>query len=179
MKAYWLVGDLEHCSPEGPPALTQAIATVITDVIVFVLPLPVVLKLHLPRHERVMLASLFSAGLIVVLAGCQRAYWSYYVIEKTYDVTWEGFYLWIWTAVEANLSVIWGNVPALRPLYGVFTARRSGRRIGSAASQGTFHHSRTERTTMVDCRGHGEVVDNKRAESWESYANIDSADAMV
>ncbi|KAH7110482.1 hypothetical protein EDB81DRAFT_954082 [Dactylonectria macrodidyma] len=99
-----------------------------------VLSLPIVMKLHLPRHQRVMLALLFSGGLIVVLAGCQRAYWSYYVIEKTYDVTWEEFYLWIRTAVEANLGVICGNAPALRPLYGVVVARRSGRRIGSQSN---------------------------------------------
>lgn len=46
-----------------------------------------------------------------------RAYWSHYVTEETYDVTWEGFYLWIWTAVEANLGVICGSIPALRPLF--------------------------------------------------------------
>ncbi|KAH7132950.1 hypothetical protein EDB81DRAFT_859521 [Dactylonectria macrodidyma] len=107
---------------------------VITDVVVVVLSLPTVMKLHLPQHQRVMLALLFSGGLIVVLAGCQRAYWSYYVIEKTYDVTWEEFYLWIRTTVEANLGVICGNAPALRPLYGVVVARRSGRRIGSQSN---------------------------------------------
>ncbi|KAH6980524.1 hypothetical protein EDB80DRAFT_826001 [Ilyonectria destructans] len=179
MKAYWLVGHPQHCSPEGPPALAQAIATVITDVVVVVLPLPIVLKLRLPRHQRVMLALLFSGGLIVVVAGCQRAYWSYYVIEKTYDVTWEGFYLWTWTAVEANLGVICGNAPALRPLYGVVVTRRSGRRIASIASQGTRRHSSTESTAVQDCRGHGEVVDIKREGSWESYTTIDSANAVA
>ncbi|KAH7132925.1 hypothetical protein EDB81DRAFT_905165 [Dactylonectria macrodidyma] len=179
MKAYWLVGGLQHCSPEGPPVLAQAVATVITDVVVVVLLLPIVLKLHLPRHQRVMLALLFSGGLIVVLASCQRAYWSYYVIEKTYDVTWEGFYLWVWTAVEANLGVICGNAPALRPLYGAVVARCSGRRIGSVASQETHHHSITESTDAPDCGGHGEVVDVKRAESWESYTDIERADAVV
>ncbi|KAH7115749.1 hypothetical protein B0J13DRAFT_571819, partial [Dactylonectria estremocensis] len=135
IRAYWLVGHPQHCSPEGPPALQgPGNCHVITDFVVVVLSPPIVMKLHLPRHQRVMLALLFSGGLIVVLVGCQRAYWSYYVIEKTYDVTWEEFYLWIRTTVEANLGVICGNVPALRPLYGVVVTRCSGRRIGSQSN---------------------------------------------
>lgn len=35
---------------------------------------------------------------------------------ETYDITWEGFNLWIWAAVEVNLGVICGCVPVLRPL---------------------------------------------------------------
>lgn len=45
---------------------------------------------------------------------------------ETYDVTWEGFSLWIWAAVEVNLGVICGCVPALRPLiYKVAPGRRT------------------------------------------------------
>ena len=36
---------------------------------------------------------------------------------ETYDITWEGFNLWIWAAVEVNLGVICGCVPVLRPLF--------------------------------------------------------------
>jgi hypothetical protein len=59
----------------------------------------------------------FSLGLVVVFAASMRAYYTHYVTDETYDVTWQGFHLWIWTAVEANLGVICGSVPALRPLF--------------------------------------------------------------
>ena len=43
------------------------------------------------------------------------------VFVETYDVTWEGFWMWVWAAVECNLGVICGCVPALRPLMSKLT----------------------------------------------------------
>ncbi|KAH6989350.1 hypothetical protein BKA56DRAFT_253062 [Ilyonectria sp. MPI-CAGE-AT-0026] len=117
MKSYWTLTGHEDCALEGPPVLGQAITTVATDLLVCALPLPTLLKLKLPLSQRIALIVLFSLGIVVVFAASMRAYWSHYVTEETYDVTWEGFYLWIWTAVEANLGVICGSIPALRPLF--------------------------------------------------------------
>lgn len=125
----------------------QSISTVATDFIVVVLPLPTLLRLQLPFLQRLALLILFSFGFVVVLAGCMRAYWSHHVVYETYDVSWEGFHLWIWTAVEANLGVICGCVPALRPLFrtkGSTGARSSaGARSGATpkAVSGTFRRS--------------------------------------
>ncbi|KAF5019202.1 hypothetical protein F66182_8807 [Fusarium sp. NRRL 66182] len=115
--AYWSLTGGDSCSAEGPRVLSQAIATVIADLLVCALPLPTLFHLKLPLSQRIALIVVFSLGLVVVFAASMRAYWTYYVTEVTYDVTWEGFHLWIWTAVEANLGVICGSVPALRPLF--------------------------------------------------------------
>ncbi|KAF5666368.1 integral membrane protein [Fusarium heterosporum] len=115
--AYWDLFGTNKCNPEGPPALAQAITTVITDLIVCALPLHTLLHLKLPMSQRIALMCVFSLGLVVVFAASMRAYYTHYVTEETYDVTWEGFHLWIWTAVEANLGVICGSIPALRPLF--------------------------------------------------------------
>ncbi|KAM0348628.1 hypothetical protein ACHAPU_004063 [Fusarium lateritium] len=115
--AYWDLFGGDECISEGPPALAQAITTVLTDLIVCALPLHTLLHLKLPMSQRIALMVVFSLGLVVVFAASMRAYYTHYVIEETYDVTWEGFHLWIWTAVEANLGVICGSIPALRPLF--------------------------------------------------------------
>ncbi|KAM5386887.1 hypothetical protein ACJZ2D_000180 [Fusarium nematophilum] len=105
---------------------SQAITTVVTDLLVCALPLPTLFKLRLPLSQRIALIVLFSLGLVVVFAASMRAYWTHFVTEETYDVTWQGFYLWIWTAVEANLGVICGSVPALRPLFrSIFRSKSS------------------------------------------------------
>lgn len=96
---------------------SQAITTVLTDLLVCALPLQTLFQLKLPMSQRVALMVVFSLGLVVVFAASMRAYYTHYVTDETYDVTWEGFHLWIWTAVEANLGVICGSVPALRPLF--------------------------------------------------------------
>ncbi|KAI8717541.1 hypothetical protein NCS52_00830300 [Fusarium sp. LHS14.1] len=117
MSAYWSLTGGDSCSAEGPSVLSQAITTVVTDLLVCAIPLPTLFKLKLPLSQRIALIVVFSLGLVVVFAASMRAYWTHYVTDETYDVTWEGFYLWIWTAVEANLGVICGSVPALRPLF--------------------------------------------------------------
>ncbi|KAK7402916.1 hypothetical protein QQX98_011314 [Neonectria punicea] len=134
MKAYWTLTGHEDCSAEGPPVLSQAITTVATDLLVCALPLPTLLKLKLPLSQRIALIVLFSLGIVVVFAASMRAYWSHYVTEETYDVTWQGFYLWIWTAVEANLGVICGSIPALRPLFKTMFRSKSSSYYNTSAA---------------------------------------------
>lgn len=92
------------------------------DVLVYVLPLPTLHSLSLPLRQRVVLLFVFGCGFIVVVAGSMRLYWVAEVVNNTYDVTWDGFTMWIWTAVEVNLGVICGCIPTLRPLFKYFQA---------------------------------------------------------
>lgn len=110
----------------------QTTVTVITDFIVYVLPMPTLWKLQLPLAQRISLMILFGFGGVVVIAGCMRTYWVHYVELETYDVTWEGFYLWIWAAVEVNLGVICGCAPVLKPL--LFPAK---------SRNGTSYHAKS------------------------------------
>ena len=117
MNSYWnFINFSRDCVTEGPPLLAQTIITVITDFLVFALPLPTLVCLRLPVVQRVVLFILFGVGAVVVISSCMRAYWVHYMVDSTYDVTWEGWELWIWTAVEINLGIIAGCVPLLKPL---------------------------------------------------------------
>ncbi|KAK3312582.1 hypothetical protein B0H66DRAFT_644749 [Apodospora peruviana] len=114
---YWNVLKKElHCIPEAPPLILQSVITVLTDFIVWVLPLPTLYMAKLPLSQRIALIILFSFGGFVVIAGCMRTYWIHYIIEETFDPTWQGMHLWIWTAVEVHLGVICGCVPWLKSL---------------------------------------------------------------
>ncbi|KAH7021295.1 uncharacterized protein B0I36DRAFT_225874, partial [Microdochium trichocladiopsis] len=114
---YWnLSSNSASCIPEGPPLLAQAIVTELIDLIVYVLPMPTLWVLKLPLTQRISLMALFGLGAVVIVAACMRAYWVWYIEFATYDVTWCGSELWIWAAVEANLGVICGCAPAMKPL---------------------------------------------------------------
>ena len=95
----------------------QTICCIMTDFLVYVLPLPTLFRLRLHLRQRIALMVVFSLGFVVVLAGCMRAYWLHYTIDESYDVTWNGWMAWIWTCVEANLGVICGNMPMLRTIF--------------------------------------------------------------
>ncbi|KAK0747132.1 hypothetical protein B0T18DRAFT_438802 [Schizothecium vesticola] len=109
LASYWTLEEGGHCVPEGPPLLAQAASTVFFDAAVWVLPLGTLARARLPARERVAVVGLFGAGAVVVAAAAVRTYWVWWVVEGTWDVTWEGFELWIWTAVEVHLGVICGE----------------------------------------------------------------------
>jgi hypothetical protein len=104
------------CRSEYAKTMSQAITTAISDFIVWVLPMPTFYRANLPLAQRLGVITLFSFGLLVVVAACMRTYWIHYVIVETYDVTWYGSQLWMWTAVETRLGIICGCVPWLRSL---------------------------------------------------------------
>ncbi|KAF2869654.1 hypothetical protein BDV95DRAFT_608491 [Massariosphaeria phaeospora] len=146
ISSYWtLLADHRDCIPEGPPLVVQATLNVVTDFMIYALPIPTLFSLNLPMSQRIGLAVLFSVGGVIVVAGSFRAYWVHFVLFRTYDVTWEGFQIWVWTAVETNVGVICGCIPALKPL--LFPAR--ARTQGSRYANGSGVSRRKEKVTPV------------------------------
>jgi hypothetical protein len=143
----------------------HSISNVLTDFIVYVLPLPILIGVRLPTLQRVALLGVFSLGFLVVVAGCIRAYWVYEVVLQTYDVTWQGYTLWIWVAVEVNFSVICGCVPTLRPLFQ--SSRRknssSGSGAGATSSRSRAQQSSQHGTDVTRSRNSGHGVESIEA----------------
>ncbi|KAF2704640.1 hypothetical protein K504DRAFT_461392 [Pleomassaria siparia CBS 279.74] len=147
ISSYWtLLADHRDCIPEGPPLVVQTVVNVVTDFIIYTLPIPTLIRLSLPMSQRISLIILFGFGGVIVVAGSFRAYWVHHVLFETYDVTWEGFQLWVWTAVETNVGVICGCIPALKPLLFPAKARQQGTR---AYANGSGHSRRREKVTPV------------------------------
>ncbi|KAF2098225.1 hypothetical protein NA57DRAFT_66600 [Rhizodiscina lignyota] len=147
ISSYWnFLADPGDCIPEGPPLVAQTVINVLTDAMIYALPMPTLFHLKLPALQRIGLMALFGVGALIIVAGSFRAYWVHYVVYDTYDVTWDGFELWVWTAVETNVGVICGCIPALKPL--LFRARtrgtpqgsRSFGSVGSRRQKGPMHN---------------------------------------
>lgn len=120
--------------------LAQTIINVVTDAMIYFLPMPTLVALKLPAIQRIGLMVLFGFGGVIVIAGSFRAYWVHYVVFDTFDVTWYGYELWIWTAVETNIGVVCGSIPALKPLFFGSQSRfrnatNSSKSFGSAGSR--------------------------------------------
>jgi len=112
---------------------------------IYALPIPTLFSLSLPWTQRAGLIVLFSVGGVIVVAGSFRAYWVHYTLFKTYDATWEGYQIWVWTAVETNVGVMCGCIPALKPLLFPNRARNQGSRYGN----GSENSKRKEKVTPV------------------------------
>ncbi|KAL0943318.1 uncharacterized protein CTRU02_201204 [Colletotrichum truncatum] len=73
---YWeLLAKDRNCMSEWPPLAGQTLTTVVTDFIVYILPMPTFYRLRLPTLQRIVLIILFSLGTVVVIAGIMRMYW--------------------------------------------------------------------------------------------------------
>jgi hypothetical protein len=146
ISSYWdLMADHRDCIPEGPPLVVQSVLNVVTDFMIYTLPIPTLFTLRLPWNQRIGLMVLFSVGGIIVVAGSFRAYWIHYTLFETYDATWEGYNIWIWTAIETNVGVICGCIPALKPLL----FRTRAKKQGSKYANGSNHSRRREKVTPV------------------------------
>jgi hypothetical protein len=148
ISSYWeLKADHRDCIAEGPPLIVQSTLNVVTDFMIYALPIPTLVKLSLPWSQRIGLIVLFGVGGVIVVAGSFRAYWIHFTLYETYDATWEGYNIWVWTAVETNVGVICGCIPALKPL--LFPARARQQAANSKYANGSNHSRRKEKVTPV------------------------------
>ena len=165
-----------HCIREGPSVVAHAAVTAILDFYLWVLPLPTLYHTKLPLSQRIALITLFSFALVVILAGGIRTYWTHYVVEETYDVTWYGFHLWLWTAVEVQLGLICGCVPWLKSLFKFWKTGRtvagSSERIRSDVQQTTG----SKQATVVRMESLGKAWTGEKSGK-EEYLDLERGSA--
>ncbi len=176
--SYWnLVTYSRDCYNEAPMLMGYSVTTAFLDFYVWVLPLPTLYNTSLPLSQRLALVTLFSFGLIVVIASCVRIYWVHYVLEQTYDVTWYGFQLWIWTAVEVQLGLICGCVPWLKSLFKLW---KTGQTVTGTSGPGqSVAQNRTtgsKKVTDVRMGTLGKVWTSERPDNGE-YVDIERSSA--
>ncbi|KAF9634705.1 hypothetical protein BFW01_g5600 [Lasiodiplodia theobromae] len=108
ISAYWTLSPPAgaYCLDEGKTVLGIGIVNCFIDLLVTVLPIPLVRKLQMPLQQRIGIIILLSMGLLVVVAGVVRTYYIWKGLIASYDETWYTFPLWIAAAVEINLGVV-------------------------------------------------------------------------
>jgi hypothetical protein len=92
LSAFWepLATYPYTCIDEGKLMLSFSIITIFLDFILLFLPIPLVWGLQLPKKQRLAVLALFSAGIIVCIAGVVHAYYVDQALVKSYDETWTG-----------------------------------------------------------------------------------------
>ncbi|KAH6892295.1 hypothetical protein B0T10DRAFT_605056 [Thelonectria olida] len=95
--------------------------TILTDVLVLILPFWIFVGLNLPLRVRTAIIGVFALGAIVTAISILRLVWIIQVVyyadttspdyDPTYDIR------FTYSAVETNLAIITASAPALRPLF--------------------------------------------------------------
>ncbi|MCJ1279146.1 hypothetical protein MMC21_006970 [Puttea exsequens] len=129
-----------HCGNKQSLAIVPPIPWIVTDLIILLMPLPMVWKLQLPRLQKVGLACLFLLGGFAMVASCVRYSTLFY---KHDDVTFYIIPATIWTIIEADVTIISACLIVSRPwlmklypskLISTIRERRSSRKSASSSN---------------------------------------------
>jgi hypothetical protein len=83
----WDLMLLEKCKKNGVLALIQGVIGVVTDIYIFVLPLPTISRLRLPRRKKIGVFLVFIAGLLGIAAATLSLVYRVKNWQRT-DITW-------------------------------------------------------------------------------------------
>ncbi|KAF6841850.1 integral membrane protein [Colletotrichum musicola] len=93
-----------------------AAISIFEDIVLFIMPVPELLKLQLSRKKKWALVFMFGIGSFACIASMIRL--KYLVsLAHTFDATWDNVDVVLWSSIEVNLAIVCGSLPALRPLF--------------------------------------------------------------
>ncbi|KAJ5910681.1 hypothetical protein N7504_005324 [Penicillium tannophilum] len=122
--------------------------SVLGDVLILCLPLPIIWKLHTPMREKIEITLLFSIGCLVCIFSIFRLVALRHF--QTEDLTADSAMTLIWTILELDIAIICGSLLLMKPLFQLWmgNARSKISRFSRAQSKST-------EATMIEESHHG------------------------
>jgi len=130
------------------------VLNVLSDFVIIVMPIPVVMRLHMPMQHKVTLVAIFLTGSLVLVAGIARTV-SYFQTPQNEDFSYHDYYFLIWTSIEPCMALIGASIPACRPVFHHFSPESL---IGSIRSAFSLRSVRSR----DDTNGSSSRMDSQR-----------------
>ncbi|KAL2817986.1 hypothetical protein BDW59DRAFT_165692 [Aspergillus cavernicola] len=131
-----------HCVYDLYPFyIGNAAANVFTDLLILVVPIPLVWKLQMRRIQKILISGIFLLGSFVCIASIIRIYYMI-PLDHNLDVTWIMADVYVWSSVEPCTGILCACLPTLQPLMRRLFKRIMGssmarNRLGNSTPQGT------------------------------------------
>ncbi|KZM26421.1 hypothetical protein ST47_g2445 [Ascochyta rabiei] len=106
-----LKGYKYKCANEGAEIVANG------DVVVASLPALLCWNLQMRKRQKIALYSVFAVSYTAAALGALRTYTSYRSFFETYDTTWTGCDVWLWSLLELHVGFTCANTPALKAFY--------------------------------------------------------------
>ncbi|KAH6650542.1 hypothetical protein F5144DRAFT_588997 [Chaetomium tenue] len=125
------------CIPSLPFWYINAAGNIVTDIIIFVLPLPALCRLNLRRGQKFALLGVFSLGFFTCAISVIRIQY----LKLSADVTWDNVGASCWSIGEVCSGITCACLPTLRPCFtrclpALRTQRGGGGESGERGSSG-------------------------------------------
>ncbi|KAL2188629.1 hypothetical protein L209DRAFT_751656 [Thermothelomyces heterothallicus CBS 203.75] len=131
--------------------------SIATDIIILLLPMPLIWKLGAPRAQKIALMAVFAIGIFAVVTSCLRVT-TLDIFATSPDNTYNIDNV-MWTIVEPNVAIVCSCLPILRPLVVKLIPGLGSKHYGSYGSYGTPGYgtgrSRTNNTQRSQSRPDG------------------------
>ncbi|KAK1979116.1 hypothetical protein LZ30DRAFT_190010 [Colletotrichum cereale] len=115
IQAVWDLSIDGHCLDTSIISYSAAAVTIAEDIVLLVVPIPELLKLQLGPRKKFALIFMFGFGFFATITSIIRL--KYLVLfSHTYDRTWDNYDVVVWSAIEVNVAIMCGSLPALLPL---------------------------------------------------------------
>ncbi|VUC28230.1 unnamed protein product [Clonostachys rosea] len=102
-----------HCLNLPSLYIATAVANIVSDIILFILPLPMVVGLHIPRRQKIGLVIIFGIGSLTVITSIVRVSLLPQMLNNP-DGPWMVGVVSVWTQVEGYLIVMCASLPTFR-----------------------------------------------------------------
>ncbi|EJT78183.1 hypothetical protein GGTG_03285 [Gaeumannomyces tritici R3-111a-1] len=138
ISGFWELTEDTVCLPELPTWYANAIGNIIADIMIIVLPLPMIRRLKLPRTQKLVLGGIFCLGFFTCGISASRIRF----LGNPVDTTWENLDAEFWSLAEICSGIVCAVLPTLRPLAG----RCFPRYFGSRSNRSYFLSQATDAT---------------------------------
>jgi hypothetical protein len=151
--------------------------SIATDIMILLLPMPLVWKLEVPVTQKVALVAVFTVGIFAVFTSCMRVTTLDLFAtspDNTYNI--ENV---MWTIIEPNVAVVCSCLPILRPLVvrfipGLRSLGKSNKSQGSYGSYGP--NSMTDKSRVNGAESRPER--NKDRPDWVELNGVKSSQGV-
>lgn len=152
IRAYWDTRVEGWCFPKAISWFTNAGLNIFTDFLVVFLPLPGILRLQLPRKQKIGVSFVFFLGFFICIISIVRLH-ALYQGATTKDPTYDNFAIAIWSVVEVNGAIVGACLPTLKPLISrIFPGLLSTGCPRSRATPSYYHSAGIDGTTALSNR---------------------------
>ncbi|KXT09774.1 hypothetical protein AC579_6149 [Pseudocercospora musae] len=176
LKRVWDVTITEgHCINRGRIYLATAGLNAASDILMLFLPMPMLIKLQVPKLQKIGLIFIFSIGSLTMVTSLIRLCLMPPLI-KAVDMSWSLATPATWICIEGNLVVICGCLPILR----LFLRHVAPRLIGEYGSaSGTGRSGRSGNKPGIASSELSNIKSNgTKGSTRTNYARMDEFDIM-
>ncbi|KAK1961162.1 ATP synthase F0 [Colletotrichum sublineola] len=140
------------CLPAGPSFTAYAVVTIVSDVVVAILPIPVLLKLNIRIEKKAGLIAIFLLGLFTTICSILR----YLEIDRIQFGDGNSTMLVLWGTIEFNVGNIVSSLPFLAPVC-MKKAKNYRSKYSGGSSHGRGHMKAGERYKLSELNNNKSV----------------------